>query len=85
MPRAAAIPPLSRTEQRAAARASRDRSDGRPLFTIDDAAAYISKSRWTVYRLINSGELRAIRIGARGALRVRPGDLDAYLDANVIT
>lgn len=85
MPRTAAIPHLSRTEQRASAKASRSRSDGRPALSIDDSGIYIGKSKWTVYRLIRTGELRAIRVGERGTLRVRPSDLDDYLDRNIVS
>lgn len=85
MPNPAALPPLSRTEQRAAGKASATRNDGRPLLNVDGAAGYIGKSKWTVYRLIHSGDLRAIRVGPRGTLRIRPGDLDDYLDRNVVS
>jgi excisionase family DNA binding protein len=85
MPNTANLPPLSRNEQRAAGRASADRNDGRKLLNVGGAATYIGKSKWTVYRLIHSGELRAIRVGDRGTLRIRPGDLDAYLDRHVIS
>ncbi len=39
-------------------------------------------SSMTVYRLINSGDLRAIRVGKH--FRIRQRDLDAYLDARVV-
>jgi excisionase family DNA binding protein len=35
------------------------------LFTIDEAAAQLRVSRWTVYNLIRSGQLRTIKIGRR--------------------
>ncbi len=35
------------------------------LFTIDEAAARLRVSRWTVYNLIRSGRLRTIKIGHR--------------------
>lgn len=79
----AALPSLTRTEQRAAARASRERNDGRALFTIGRAADHIGKSTRTVYRMIHAGELRTIRVGR--SLRIRPSDLDDYLDRRVVS
>ena len=35
------------------------------LFTIDEAAARLRVSRWTVYNLIRSGQLSTIKIGRR--------------------
>ncbi|HEY5358037.1 MAG TPA: helix-turn-helix domain-containing protein [Streptosporangiaceae bacterium] len=35
------------------------------LFTIDEAAARLRVSRWSVYNLIRSGQLRTIKIGRR--------------------
>jgi excisionase family DNA binding protein len=35
------------------------------LPTIDEAAASLRVSRWSVYNLIRSGQLRTIRIGRR--------------------
>jgi excisionase family DNA binding protein len=35
------------------------------LFTIDEAAAQLRVSRWSVYNLIRSGQLRTIKIGRR--------------------
>ena len=35
------------------------------LLTIDAAAASLRVSRWSVYNLIRSGQLRTIRIGRR--------------------
>jgi excisionase family DNA binding protein len=35
------------------------------LFTIDEAAARLRVSRWSVYKLIRSGQLRTIKIGRR--------------------
>ena len=38
----------------------------------------------TVMRAIMRGELRAVRIGARGAHRIRPADVDAWLESRVV-
>lgn len=81
MPRAAQLPNLSKNAQRSAARASRERDDGQPLKTVEETALHIHKSKHTVYRLIRNGDLRAIKV--EGTLRIRPGDLAAYLDRNV--
>lgn len=35
------------------------------LLTIDEAAGSLRVSRWSVYNLIRSGQLRTIRIGRR--------------------
>jgi excisionase family DNA binding protein len=35
------------------------------LFTIDEAAAQLRVSRWSVYNLIRSGQLQTIKIGRR--------------------
>ena len=35
------------------------------LLTIEEAAASLRVSRWSVYNLIRSGQLRTIRIGRR--------------------
>jgi excisionase family DNA binding protein len=35
------------------------------LFTIDEAAARLRVSRWSLYNLIRSGQLHTIKIGRR--------------------
>jgi excisionase family DNA binding protein len=35
------------------------------LFTIDEAAARLRVSRWSVYNLIRTGQLHTIKIGRR--------------------
>jgi excisionase family DNA binding protein len=35
------------------------------LLTVDEAAEYLRVSRWTVYNLIRSNQLRTVRIGRR--------------------
>ena len=51
---------------------------GSDLFSVSELGRHLGVSRWTVYRLVNKGELRAVRVGER--LRFRPADVDAYLD-----
>jgi excisionase family DNA binding protein len=54
------------------------RSDPRPLMSVADAATYLATSRWTVYRLIDVGELKAVKVGA--FKKIRPADIDDYLE-----
>jgi excisionase family DNA binding protein len=35
------------------------------LLTVDEAADYLRVSRWTVYNLIRSNQLRTVKIGRR--------------------
>ena len=46
-------------------------------FTVNEVADVTRISTMTVYRLIKSGELPAVKIGK--SFRVREEDLDAYL------
>lgn len=73
--------PLTRTEQRAAAKASRSNDDGRPLLTVAEAADYLKVHIRTVHRIIAAGELRSIKIENRR--RIRPGDLADYCDRRI--
>lgn len=45
--------------------------------TVREVAAVLRVSNMTVYRLINAGELPALRVGK--SLRLRKDDLDDYL------
>jgi excisionase family DNA binding protein len=47
------------------------------FLTVGEVASILRVSSMTVYRLINSGELPAVRIGR--SLRLRSEDLDRYL------
>lgn len=51
-----------------------------PLLTLSDAAAYLSISRRSIYRLIDTGKLVPISPIGR-ARRLKRVDLDAHLDA----
>ncbi len=46
--------------------------------SVNGAAEYLSLSRWTIYKLVRDGELRAFRVGKR--LRLRVADLDTYAE-----
>lgn len=55
------------------------------LLTPREVATRCKVSTKTVLRAIRGGRLRASRLGARGAYRVRPKDLAAWLDASTLT
>ena len=48
------------------------------LMTTDEVLAFLKVKSCTVYRLIKSGDLPAIRVGRRW--RVRRNDLEAWLE-----
>jgi excisionase family DNA binding protein len=54
-----------------------DNADPNACFTIDEAAAIMAVTSWTIRHLINDGELRAIKV--RRLLRIRAEDLRSYL------
>jgi excisionase family DNA binding protein len=50
------------------------------LLKATEIARILNISRAMAYRLIQTGEIRSVRIGA--ARRVRPEDLAAYIETN---
>ena len=54
------------------------------LLTVGDVAEMCQVHRKTVTRAIRSGRLRAARLGARGAYRLRPDDVDRWLAESVV-
>jgi excisionase family DNA binding protein len=52
------------------------------LLTVAEVAEMLRVSTMTVYRLIRTGELPAVRIGR--SYRVREPDLEAYLESQVV-
>jgi excisionase family DNA binding protein len=48
-----------------------------PLLTVGEVAGLMRVSNMTVYRLIKSGQLAAIRVGKN--YRIRRSDVDRYL------
>jgi excisionase family DNA binding protein len=52
------------------------------LLTAAEVADQLRVSTMTIYRLIRSGELPAVRVGRN--YRVREADLDAYLESQVV-
>lgn len=53
------------------------------LLTVEEVAEILRVSLTTVYRRIQSGELPYIKLGHR-QVRVKPEDLEAYIDAHRI-
>jgi len=56
--------------------------EGTQYITPAEIAAWLSVSKMTVYRLIQTGELSAIRVGR--SLRVEQGTLDKYIRDNQV-
>ena len=54
---------------------------GDRLLTVAEVADHMRVSNMTVYRLIKSGTLPALRVGKN--YRIRARDLESYLDASV--
>lgn len=54
---------------------------GDRLLTVGEVADHMRVSNMTVYRLIKSGALPAIRVGKN--YRIRASDLSSYLDASI--
>jgi excisionase family DNA binding protein len=52
------------------------------LLTVSEVAAVMRVSNMTVYRLIKTGELPAVRIGH--SFRIRETELEAYLAARSV-
>ena len=53
-----------------------------PLLTVAEVAEVLRVSNMTVYRLIKSGELSALRVGKN--YRIRESELEAFLSAGLI-
>jgi excisionase family DNA binding protein len=54
------------------------------LLTVGDVAEMCQLHRKTVTRAIQSGRLRAARLGARGAYRLRPDDVDQWVAESTV-
>ena len=59
----------------------RNRNDLRRALTIKDVAYALNCCQQTPRRLIERGQLRAFKVGTE--YRVLPGDLDAYIQAQM--
>ena len=53
------------------------------LFTLNEAAAYLGRSVWSVRRLIWNGEVPAVKAGGRVHVDVR--DMDDFIDRHKAT
>jgi excisionase family DNA binding protein len=64
---------------------NRARQPSTQLLSIPAAAECLECSEMHIYRLVSSGELRAVDISRKGAgkskTRIRSDDLDAYIEA----
>ena len=58
------------------------RGFGEPLLTVGEVARMMRVSNMTVYRLIKSGQLAAIRVGKN--YRIRNADVNRYLSDRAI-
>lgn len=54
------------------------------LLTPNDVAAYCQVSPKTVLRAIQSGRLRAARLGVRGAYRVSQTDMETWITESTV-
>jgi len=59
--------------------------EGERLLTPADVARRCQISAKTVLRAIHDGRLRASRLGASGAYRIRDADVDTWIEASVVT
>jgi excisionase family DNA binding protein len=59
-----------------------DRVFGEPLLTVGEVARTMRVSNMTVYRLVKSGQLAAIRVGKN--YRIRRTDVERYLNERVV-
>ena len=55
---------------------------GEPLLTVGEVANMMRVSNMTVYRLIKSGQLTAIRVGKN--YRLRRADVERYLSERAV-
>ncbi len=55
---------------------------GEPLLTVGEVARTMRVSNMTVYRLIKSGQLAAIRVGKN--YRIRRTDVERYLNERAV-
>ena len=83
MPKEANLPRLSSRERARVAQVSRAGHDGRALVGVAEAAEYLGTSRTTLRRLIAQGHVRAAKVG--GTIKLRPSDLDDYVDHNMVS
>jgi excisionase family DNA binding protein len=57
-----------------------------PYLTINEVRQRLRVSRWTVTRLIERGELTAIKAAGRnGAVKIDSTSLEAYIERHAVT
>ena len=49
------------------------------LLTVEDAMRVLRLSRISIYRAISSGRLRALKPGGLGGWRIRPAELENFI------
>ena len=52
------------------------------LFTVSEVAKMLKVNRNFVYKLINEGELKAVKVGS---IKIREGDLNEYINNQLVT
>jgi excisionase family DNA binding protein len=52
------------------------------MLTVQEVAKKLRVSPKTVYRLVERGELIAVRVGGSGHLRILPEDFKAFIEQN---
>lgn len=60
-----------------------EQQSSRELLTMDQVQAILGISKAYAYRLVKDGRLKGLRLGERGAIRIRGVDLDEFLDGRV--
>ena len=55
----------------------------RELLKMDEVQACLGISKAYAYKLIKEKKIPSLRLGERGAIRVRGVDIDAFLEAKV--
>jgi excisionase family DNA binding protein len=68
---------VGRQEPKRTRGSSRGDFGGERLMTVSEVAELMRVSNMTVYRLIKSGQLSALRVGKN--YRIREADMDRYL------
>lgn len=74
----------AKLDQPAAVAAEDQWPDRTPLMKVPDAARYLNMSPRQLYRLMAERRIPFVRAGGR-AVRFRPAELDAWLDAQQVT
>jgi excisionase family DNA binding protein len=55
----------------------------KPLVRVDEAAEFLSVSRWTIYRWVEEGKLRGTKIG-KGSLRIFHESIQELIRGNQV-